>query len=81
MLTGIKSGLSKCIKSWLTLILLLLLLGSTSGCVGPRVVVVPSDRTVVFVSAGQTITATNDAVLIGQALWLELNEALSQKLP
>ena len=63
-------------------IVLALVLASTSGCVGlkPRVVVVPADRTVTFVKAGTTFTATNDAVLIGQALWLDLNEALATRL-
>jgi hypothetical protein len=44
------------------------------------VVVVSSDRSVWFIEAGTTVKATNNAVMIGEALWLEINEALAQKV-
>jgi hypothetical protein len=61
-------------------IVLVLLLALTSGCAGSRVVIVPSDRTVTFIKAGTTLTTTNNAVLIGEALWLDINEALAKRL-
>ena len=70
------------IKNTLLLILLLLVLVWTSGCAGlrPRVVVIPSDRTVTFVKPGERVVITNECVIVGPALWRDVNELLAERL-
>lgn len=43
-------------------------------------VVIPSDRSVWFVEAGTAWVATNNCVVIGEALWLDMNEALAKRV-
>ena len=38
--------------------------------------IIPNDRSITFVKAGQTIKATNDVVVLGQAIYVDMNEAL-----
>lgn len=50
-----------------------------SGC-ATRLAVIPADKEAKFLRAGQTFTATNDVWLVPPALWLEMNEQLSDYL-
>lgn len=79
--TSYTNELEKWTVRLLIVTVLLLLLGLTSGCAvfQRRVVVVPADRTVTFLKAGQVVT--NDCVGVGVALWRDINEALANKLP
>jgi ABC-type microcin C transport system permease subunit YejE len=67
------------VKFW-TLMGLVLLLAWTDGCATSRVVVIPADRSVTYLKAGQSLTASNDVAVVGLALWREINEALALKM-
>lgn len=51
-----------------------------SGCATRRLTVIPSDKEAGFLKAGQAFTATNDVWLVPPALWLEINQQLSDYL-
>jgi len=51
----------------------------SAGCQGPRVVVIPADKEVTFLKAGQTYVAQTDVYIIPPARMQEILHALSDK--
>lgn len=64
--------------SWMSTASLLICL---TGCLHPRVVVIPADKEVRFLRQGQTLTAPTDLYLVPPARMQEILRALGEKAP
>ena len=53
---------------------------SWSGCKTARVQVIPADRTETFVKAGDRITVTNDAILMGLEQYQRYRRAVADRI-
>lgn len=64
--------------SWMSIASLLI---CSTGCLHPRVVVIPADREVRFLKAGQSLVAPTDLYLVPPARMQEILRALGERAP